>query len=63
METPVIRQVILFFFALLFSGMFLDDLIENIIYFVKEQRMNIFSIRLFILAIIFWTAFYFVTLI
>lgn len=55
-------KVIVFFISLLLSGMFLDELIENIIYFSQEKRMTIFPVGLFIVAIVWWAGFYYVTL-
>jgi hypothetical protein len=53
----------MFLISLFFSGMFLDELIENIILFAKGQIVRrIFPVGLYVTSIVCWVGFYFLTL-
>jgi hypothetical protein len=55
---------IVFLLSLFFSGMFIDDFVENIILFSKGLRiLNLFPVGLFISTIVLWSIFYYLTLI
>jgi hypothetical protein len=58
MKTLIFIKSIVFLLSLFFTGMFLDDFIENLILFAKEKRMNLFPIGLWIFTIICWSIFY-----
>ena len=55
-------KVGMFLLSLFFSGMFLDDFVENIVFLAKERRMNLFPVGLFVATIACWSGFYFLTL-
>lgn len=54
-------KVIVLLLSLFFSGMFLDELIENIILFSKGHKFNLFNIGLYMITIVLWTGFYYLT--
>jgi len=52
-------KTIILLLSLLFSGMLLDEIIENTILFIKGKENDIVPIGIFMMTIVSWCLFYF----
>jgi len=52
-------KTIILLLSLLFSGMLLDEIIENTILFIKGHARDIVPIGIFMMTIVSWCLFYF----
>ena len=62
MNAIMVIKSVVFLLSLIFSGMFIDDMIENIILFSKDRGMGIFTPSIYIISAVLWSIFYTLTL-